>query len=115
MFSFKGDGDSTPTVLLTFRCNISAKVAACKQRQYSKEYFWGENKHLVTVIFLKDSQLKEWPNTKLEKKKEDNFTTEVDGELDLDELMKKSKVRIISIYVGLLRKRWAPAYGHQLA
>ena len=59
--------------------------------------------------------MKEWPNTKQVEKKEDNFTQEVEGGPDLDELRKKSKVLKILIFVGLSRKRWAPAYGHQLA
>ena len=75
-------------MLLTFRCNISAKVAACKQRQYSTVQY-RENKHLVKEIFLTDSQLKEWQNTKQVEKKEDNFTQEVEGGPDLDELRKE--------------------------
>ena len=59
-----------------------------------------ENKHLVEVIFLTDSQMKEWPNTKQVEKKKDNFTQEVEGGPDLDELRKKSKVRIILIYLS---------------
>ena len=74
-------------------------MAACKQRQYSTVQY-RENKHLVKEIFLTDSQLKEWQNTKQVEKKEDNFTQEVEGGPDLDELRKEWKVLI---FVGLLR------------
>ena len=45
--------------------------------------------------------MKEWPNNKQVEKKKDNFTQEVEGGPDLDELRKKSKVLKILTFVGL--------------